>query len=176
MKNIFDIYFWKDIKTIISCFFFPRQRWLTRKIPNHWCDKVELIKLVLFECLIDYVEGEKCFEVLSWDSKDYEEWGVEGEYISKEKEKLKKTITDAYNYIKVERPQLEKDYEASFPDSIVPAFYTKNGKTIWASCEQQFGMSFEDAYGNNMTIEKKIEELDQKYLHDIVEIRQTLWT
>lgn len=176
MKNIFNIYFWKNIKTNISCFFFPRQRWLTKKIPNQWCDKVELIRLVLFECLVDYVEGEKCFERLSWDDEEYKQYGIRGEYIFKEKEKLKGIIVNAYNYIKIERPKLEKDLDASYPKPIAASFVESNGKTIWASCEAQYGMSFEDAYRETLRLEKLIDELDQKYLHDIVEIRQTLWT
>ena len=176
MKNIFNPFFWKDCKTKVSCFFFPRQRWLTKKIPNEWCEKDELIRILLFECLVEYVDGEKCFEVLCWDADEYKEHFVDAEPIIKKKENLKKTIQDAYNYIKVERPQLIKDHEASYPTPIGPAFTSTNGKTVWTSCESQYGMSFAEAYGENMRLEELIDSLDQKYLHDIIEIRQTLWT
>lgn len=176
MTQLFNIYFWKDIKDHVERFFFPRQRWLTKKISNQWCDKDELIRLLLFECLVDYVEGEKCFEVLSWDSAEYKAWGIDGEFIAKEKETLKETILNTYNYIKVKRPQLVKDHEASYPTTIGPAYKTVNGKIVWTSCEMQYGMSFEDAYSENTRLEKLIDELDQKHLHDIIEIRKTLWT
>jgi hypothetical protein len=93
-------YFWKEIKSKISSFFFPRQKWLTKKIPNSWCDKVELIPLVLFAVLEHYVETE--MHRVSWDwCETHKEAG----------EKINKI----YKYIKEERPQLEKQLDQSYP-------------------------------------------------------------
>jgi len=39
----------------------PRQKWLTKEIPNHWSDKTYLIPKILTTCLIHFVEEEKCF-------------------------------------------------------------------------------------------------------------------
>jgi len=39
-------------------------------IPKKWADKPELIVMVLYPFIIDFVEGEACFEVLNWDCTD----------------------------------------------------------------------------------------------------------
>ncbi len=98
--RILSPYFWKEIKSKISSFFFPRQKWLTKKIPNTWCDKVELIPLLLFAILEDYVEGEMDRVLWDWheNHRDAEE-----------------KILKIYKYIKEERPQLQKDLEKSYP-------------------------------------------------------------
>lgn len=64
-----NIYFYRFRRSIlhnIKCFFFPRQRWLTKVIPNDWMDKPNLIDLVLFTSLEDFIEKEKGFETVEW--------------------------------------------------------------------------------------------------------------
>ena len=52
-------YFWMDLKYQIKSWFNPSQKWLTKDIPNTWCDKVTLIPHLLFSCLVHFVEEEK---------------------------------------------------------------------------------------------------------------------
>lgn len=51
----------------INEWLFPRQKWLIKKIPNHWTDKDYLIMMVIFESVIHYVEEEKAFKYIDWD-------------------------------------------------------------------------------------------------------------
>lgn len=46
----------------ISTRLWPRQKWLTDRIPRCWEDKTTIIPDLLFACVIHYVDGEKCFE------------------------------------------------------------------------------------------------------------------
>lgn len=50
----------------LNTFLFPRQRWLTKKIPNHWSDKDYLIDVVLFESIVHFWENEKGGESLEY--------------------------------------------------------------------------------------------------------------
>jgi hypothetical protein len=81
----------------------PRQKWLTKQIPNEWCDKVTLIVDVNFSMVVHFVEKEECFE-----NTDY--------YGSSEKHaKFADELRDCYSYIKTERPDLVKQHEDSYP-------------------------------------------------------------
>ena len=57
-KKITNIYFWFNLVTTIKVFFKPKQKWLTETIPNSWKDKPELIRDILFECIIHFIEEE----------------------------------------------------------------------------------------------------------------------
>jgi hypothetical protein len=100
MKNI-----WLSIKE----FFSPKQSWLTKKIPNHWMDKPELIQLVLFETLIDYVENEKGLKDDFDFSEDLAAGHIGQEYIDNVKA-VDGELRRVYNYIKNERQTLEESY------------------------------------------------------------------
>jgi len=101
MKNI-----WLSIKE----FFSPKQRWLTKKIPNHWMDKPELIQLVLFETLIDYVENEEGLKDQFDFSEDLQAGYIAQEYVDNVKA-VDGELRRVYNYIKNERQTLEESYD-----------------------------------------------------------------
>jgi len=108
LRKNFDIRFWRHtLKNIwytkVSCVFNPRQKWLTKKIPNTWADKVSLIQELNFEMVLNFVDYEKCFECINYDSDKYHK-------------KFSKELKECYNYISVERPILVEQYESSFPD------------------------------------------------------------
>jgi len=101
MKNL-----WLSIKE----FFSPKQRWLTKKIPNHWMDKPELIQLVLFETLIDYVENEEGLKDQFDFSEDLQAGYIGQEYVDNVKA-VDGELRRVYNYIKNERKTLEESYD-----------------------------------------------------------------
>lgn len=49
---------WNDLWYPVSRFLFPRQKWLTKQIPNSWVDKDWLWELCLIEGLKHYVEQD----------------------------------------------------------------------------------------------------------------------
>jgi hypothetical protein len=134
--------YWDNI-----CYFFnPRQKWLTKQIPNSWCDKVTLIRDVNFAMIVDFIEGEKCFE-----RTDYE--GSSEGHI-----KFARELMECYLYIKTRRPMLDKMYWDSFPD------------------DDKYTGDYLVDYAETNRLEKEMEEQDTKWLTWIVTNRGYLWT
>lgn len=124
----------------------PRQKWLTKQIPDDWSDKTHLITQLNFAMVVHFIEGEKCF-----DLTDYE---ASGENHMKFANELK----DCYDYIKNRRPDLEKQHDASYPDE-----------------ETRTGV-FEVDYAENTRLEVLMSKEDTKYLTWIVTNRDYFWT
>jgi hypothetical protein len=166
-SKFFTPWYWNQLWYNIKCFFNPRQRWLIKKIPNHWCDKVELIRIVLFECLVDFVDGEKCFEVLCWgeNEEDYKHYGENWQQKVQEKQEEKAKILKCYDYITKQRPQLSIDLDKAYPEFDIDDMLQVR-KTI----------NYLDTYGEVIRIEALIEKLDKETLSTILELRERLWT
>lgn len=124
----------------------PRQKWLKKQIPDSWCDKVSLVKDLNFAMIVHFIEGEKCF-----DNTDYE--GSSESHI-----KFAKELRECYEYIKNERPRLDKIYWDSFPKDDA---YTGDYNVDYADVNR---------------LEKEIEDKDTKWLTWIVNNRGFLWT
>lgn len=153
--KIFSKYFWRDIKYKIRDYFWPRQKWLLRNVPKHWCDKVELIPILLFEILVHFVEEE--MDNVSWD------WQAEvdaGRISQKEADKVKTVgaeIRDVYNYIKFVRPNLQIQLDNSYFS------FSQKG-------------TYEELYAETNRLEKFIEEQDEWAMQTILANRLYLWT
>jgi hypothetical protein len=73
------------IKDKIHWWMFPRQKWLIKKIPNHWVDKDYLITEVIFESIIHFVEEEHDdFEagIEEWEKEDETNWPTKHQYLN----------------------------------------------------------------------------------------------
>lgn len=102
----------------ISATLNPRQKWLTKKIPNTWSDKVWLIPELNFEMVVHFVDGEDCFSSVVYDDTT--------DHI-----KFAKGLKECYHYITATRPKLQKDYDDSFPEKPTGDFkkdYVENMK------------------------------------------------
>jgi hypothetical protein len=132
----------------IKDYFNPRQKWLTQVIPNHWCDKVELIPHLLFTCLINFVESENGLGQLDYDwAEELKAGDISEEYLESIYSSYKE-LKAAYTYIKHDRPQLVK----AFVDS------------------------YEEHYRNTHRLEKDLKDKDQEAMMLIVKHRQIMWT
>ena len=176
---IFNSYFWWDLKYQISAWFNPRQKWLTKTIPNTWCDKVTLIPHLLFECLIHYVEKEKGLQdQIDW-SEDLKNGYVSQEYIN-DRQNRDATLRAVYNYVKTERAALEAAQDNSYPIPLSSTrdLFIKNedGNSTMRSCDDVYGMPYEEAYAETNRLEKLIEEKDLWAMNTIVKYHQYLWT
>lgn len=152
--------FWRsDVIDPILTFFNPRQKWLTKVIPNTWCDKVELVPTVNFAILVDFVESEKGLSQLdlNW-SDDLKNGYVSQEYIDNVN-RVYGELKDVYTYIKVERPHLEKQLSESYP----PFPDSKD-------------VPYSVAYSEVNRIEKCLADKDTWALLKIIEHRGCLWT
>ena len=168
MKSKFlNPWFWSRCWADIKCFFNPRQKWLIKKIPNHWCDKVDLIRIVLFESLVHYVDSEKCFEILCWgeNEEDFKHYGENWQKVVQEKQEEKAKILKCYNYITKQRPQLSIDLDKAYPEFEIDDMLQVR-KTI----------NYLETYGEVNRIEALIQKLDKETLSTILELRERLWT
>jgi hypothetical protein len=176
---LFTGFYWSDIKYSICAYFNPRQKWLTKTIPNRWCDKTSLIPHLLFTCLVHYVEEEKGLQ----DDYDYSE-DLKAGFVSQEYVDSVLTtdreLREVYNYIKTERPGLELHLEVSYPTPKEPntEFFTQgdDGHYTMKSCEELYGMSYAKAYAKVRSIETKLEKKDAWAMKTIIKHYQKMWT
>lgn len=137
-------------------------------IPPTWCDKSELIRLATFKLLVDFVEKENPTKCIDWDSDDGHK-------------NAKKVFTEAYNWIKTQRPQLVEisEYNLSEWNRIVGDMkWKKSKKDNFEFVGFQNAETEESKFHFlvHQVLEKKIVEIDDSILIDIVKIRNYLWT
>jgi hypothetical protein len=177
---LFNSFYWWDLKYQIEAWFKPRQKWLTKTIPNTWCDKVTLIPHLLFSCLTHYVEDEKGLQDhIDW-TEDLEKGYISQEYVDSVKN-TDKELREVYNYIKTERPELEKQHENSYPtpsSKAINDIFIKEEDSNYTmrSCEDLYGMPYKEAYAETYRLEALIEEKDMWAMQTIIKHYQKLWT
>ena len=111
----------------IKCFFFPKQRWLTKTIPNTWCDKVALLPDIVFASLIHFVEEEEGLNSRTW--KDTYPDGSSFDITH-----IEKDLRRAYRYATKVRGRLEKKtWQTKYPHSI---YFDK----LYNKCETHYAM------------------------------------
>jgi hypothetical protein len=148
----------------LGAWFNPRQKWLTSKIPNTWCDKPELIRILMFEMIVNFVEEEKGLDQFNVDwSEDIKDGYVTQEYVD-DRNSIYSQIKIVYDYIKDERPALVKAHDESYPEINFNTFAPVND------------VPFNEAYAENNRLEALLEEKDDWALHKIVELREYIWT
>lgn len=157
---------WKlrDFKDKVSCTFRPRQKWLTDKIPKSWSDKTEIIPLLLFACLIDFVDNEKGIDQMNTDWDEELKHGfISQEYVDSIMSTCKELFS-AYNYVKNERPVLQERLSKAYPD----LNFGENGISS--------DIPYKVLYKEVNRIEKEIEKKDMKAMQTIVKHHQFMWT
>lgn len=169
-------YYWLHKWWAIRDFFQPKQKWLTKTIPNHWCDKVSLLKDIPFECLIHFVEKEDGLKMLAYQLDDDQAGEERIQYFTEAHDDVKY----AYEYIKNRRPALEKALDDAYPPHVdfEDMFGEPNEQGLYTmkTSEELYGAPHEEVYANVRKIEKEIDDTDQKVLHLIIKHRRTLWT
>lgn len=124
----------------------PRQKWLTKQIPNEWSDKVALIRDINFAMVVHFIDGEKCFE-----HTDYEN-SSEGHA------KFARELMECYLYIKTRRPMLDKQCWDSFPG------------------DEEYTGNYAKDYAEVNRLEKEMEDQDTYWLTWIITNRGYFWT
>ena len=109
----------------------------------------------LYACIIDYVEGEKCFEVIDWDN-------------DKESKKQAKKISEIYDWIKLGRPKMNKQLDDSYPKR-------PEGEDLlkWINSDK---FNYKKEYKRVNELEKLINKKDDEYLGWIVANHRILWS
>lgn len=142
--------------THITCRLNPRQRWLTKQIPNYWVDKPSLIEDVLYAIVIHFVEKEKCFEVTDWV----------GSGLAEEEKQLK----EVYDWAKTGRNDFLKKI-----DDAGPKLIRVEGQEFLFIKQDGTKTSYED-YLPSIELKKEFDEYDRQCLTWIVNNRKILWT
>jgi len=148
----------------------PRQKWLTDKIPRTYCDKVELIPLLLYTCIIDFVEKEKALERIDWEGSF--EGGAE----------FREKLVECYDWAKKGREEHQKRSDAARPEPLRDFSHEEmfieggDGFFEMISSEEHYGGPTEVVYAEHWRLEAEFEEIDSGWLRWTVENRSRLWT
>ena len=183
MNAIMNPFWWKMKWYNIRAWFNPHQKWLTKKIPNTYCDCVDLPWICLSEMLIHFVEVEDGLESI-WGERYLDDPHVSEHYRSV-REPVRKELEEIYEYIKNERPNLQKELDDSYPtvlvgDSMFSRFdeiLKEDGKKVksYKTCEELYGKSYQETYSEVHRLEKLIDIRDTWAMTGIIKNRQYLW-
>jgi hypothetical protein len=131
----------------LKSFFIPQHKKIRAAIPRTWTDLVDTIREVNFAMVVEFYEDEYLDGYTDWSAteehKEFERW-----------------LIMAYDYIKIKRPAIEKEYWNSFPD-------LSNGAE---------GKSYKELYGETNRLEKEVTDKDTELLVQIVSRRGMFWT
>ncbi len=148
----------KNIYRKIQDFLFPKQKWLTSKIPNSWVDKDHLLEIVLSEALIHYVEGEKCFEVINWDSRP-------------EEQEQAKMIREIYNWYKTWRKELQTKI-----DDLMDELFGGEDEVLIDVNDFFAKTRNKEKLAELTELENQLYSINTKHMIWLVENRNILWT
>lgn len=152
MKYSF-LYYFKELKVKIKTFFFPRQRWLYRKLPRHWIDLDSCVEICILERFRYFVEKEGCFK-----NTDYV-WNEESKVLGEE-------IKKYYDLLTIRILALEKDLDKAWEK--VPNFdlFDLNKKKT----------NYSENYGEIDRLENEIFDLKTEIMEWVIKRRDYLWT
>jgi len=142
----------------IRNWFSPRQKWLTKKIPNRWTDKDVLWEICILEGIKHYVEDEDAL-------KDFEISQKDPEYPDHQK-KFDREVQWAYDETTIRLPFLEKKLEWAWKK--VPHWNLEDINTR--------KIDYDATYGETDRLEKEIADLKTKVMIWAVKNRGSIWT
>jgi len=149
--------------------FAPENNRIRKAIPRTWTDTSHLIEIINFEFIKSFYETEYLHGHTDWEGT--------GEHAVA----FAKWLESAYNYITIERPQLEKDMDNAYPphqplkEMFVPCETDDKGKV------KMFKMtpreeSYEELYGEVNRLEQLIQDKDSDILTQLVKYRYFFWS
>jgi len=149
---------WRNEKWYnIKCWFNPKTKWIRKAVDNGWHDLDYCYTQLMFAGIINYVEGEKCFETIMW--------------VTPQEKKHKKKIEEIYKWAKTGRAELQKKIKAAYPPLETPISLPMR----YASAEDN-KKTYEELYGEVNRLEKLLYDTDTAYMIWLVKNRNTLWT
>lgn len=159
-------FYYDHIKTIFK----PHHSRLRKAIPRQWWDLSGLIVDINFEIIKSFYEDEYSKGIVDWNSDEYHK-------------KFAKWLESAYKYITVDRPTLEKQMDAAYPETNFDDMFHEPKKDKYGnvtrtmkSCEERYGKSYEELYGEVNRLEALIDKKDTKILTELIKYRSYFWT
>jgi len=162
----YERFYHDKVKTIFK----PYHSRLRKVIPRQWSDLTELVVDINFEIIKSFYEDEYSKGIVDWESddshKNFAQW-LEG----------------AYKYITIERPEYEKQMDAAYPEADFDNMFEepetdKHGNVTrrMKSCEERYGKTYEELYGEVNRLEVLIDKKDTKIITEMVKNRNYFWT
>ena len=140
----------REYKWKVYNFFRSSQHWLIKKIPRSYQDKVELIPLILFAILIDFVETEQGLNSLNHEyTEDIAAGHTTVEYLAKCKARDEELLA-AYHFATAEKSLME----------------AKLAKIAESDCDIKEYIEYENL----------LHQKEQKAMMTIVKYSRYLWT
>jgi len=140
-----------DTSWTIYRWFNPCHKLVRKSVPRKWCDTTELVLLVNFAIIKEFVENE--MNDVYWDNKDNPKVFAAGKWLNK-----------SYEYIVSERNQLLDEIDKALQEATdLPKDLKKT-------------LTYEERYGRVNILEAELASRDRKVLVDLAEHRECLWT
>lgn len=160
-----DLYYYDKIRPIFN----PQNKRYRKIIPRTWSDVSHLIEIVNFEFIKGFYENEYLHGHTDWEGTG--EHAVE----------FALWLESAYDYITIERPQLEKDMDNAYPphppinEMFVPCETDEKGKVkMFRMVERK--ESYEELYGEVNRLEQLIQDKDTEILSQLIKYRHFFWS
>ena len=174
LNRIYQRLEWKFLYPM-RCFFNPRHKKLRKAIPRTWADSCDLYREVCFALIKEFYEDEiggakglaasiACNE----NCKVKELWAKES---SQNWIDFYKWLGEAYGYITVKRPALERLVDASYPP-----LSTEELKNIRVMFSQESFDKKKSYYDNVEYFEELIKNRDDEILKGLLKHHRSFWT
>lgn len=159
------MHYYEHIRPIFS----PENKRYRKVVPRTWTDVSSLIEIVNFEFIKGFYEGEYLH-----GSTD---WVATGEHAVE----FAKWLESAYDYITIERPNLEKQMDAAYPphrpleEMFEPCETDEDGKVRMFKMVDD-GKTYEEKYGEVNRLEQLIQDKDTEILTQLIKYRHFFWS
>jgi hypothetical protein len=172
VRSVWDLlpFKWKmDYYDKIRPVFAPQNKRYRKAVPRTWSDVSHLIEIINFEFIKGFYEDEYLH--------GHTDWVGTGEHAVE----FAKWLESAYDYITIERPQLEKQMEDAYPplpsinEMFKPCEIDENGKVKMYQMVDD-GKTYEEKYGEVNRLEQLIQDKDSDILTQMVKYRYFFWS
>jgi hypothetical protein len=157
-----DLFYYEKIRPLFS----PRNNRYRKVIPRTWTDVSSLIEIVNFEFIKGFYEGEYLHGNTDWEGT-----GIHAVEFAR-------WLESAYDYITIERPQLENDMDNAYPPLrpiFEPCEIDDKGKVKMYKMVDD-GKTYEEKYGEVNRLEQLIQDKDLEILTQLVKYRHFFWS
>jgi hypothetical protein len=144
-------HWWHELTWDVYRWFKPCHQPVRAAVPQHWCDCTELILLVNFAIIQEFVEQE--MDNVVWDDVDRPQLVAAGQWLK-----------ESYTYITKHRAELEEKFTQALRSSEDLPLETRKA------------MTYQQKYGEANRIEQEIADRDKQVLLGMAEHRQWMWT
>ncbi len=136
-----------------------------KTLRKGWHDRDEVLLHAAFQILVEYIRKEKPHKIIDWN-------------YNSESRRTWKSINALYHWWTQERPRRRSPLDSSRLKRPARVFKTDPNKNVGSLIpyDKKKYKAYDQAIKLDMRLEEKWIKEDQQRLHQLVEIRQYLWT